>query len=239
MSVVKAMVKTGVWMTLFSIAMGFLESVVVVYIRELYYPAGFDFPMVRPETGIFVTEVLREAATIIMLSAVAYIGGRSLDERFAWFLYCFAVWDIFYYGFLKLLLGWPESILTWDILFLIPVAWTGPVITPVIIACTMILLALSILYFSCQQNVPVRIPKSAWILLITGSLVIILSFIWDYVSFVLETFKVTGHTTITAFFQLIYSYIPDRFNWPVYIAGEIIILAGIFRFIHRQRKTTH
>ncbi|MBN2481771.1 MAG: hypothetical protein JXB19_08530, partial [Bacteroidales bacterium] len=138
MTVVKAIGKTWIWLTLFSIAMGFMESAVVVYIREISYPEGFDFPLVPMDNTLEVTEILREAATMIMLLAAGYLGGRTLSERFTWFLYCFAIWDIFYYVFLKLLLGWPASFMTWDILFLIPVAWTGPVITPVIISLTMI-----------------------------------------------------------------------------------------------------
>ena len=34
-------------LTLFSIAMGLLEAVVVMYLRELYYPAGFAFPLFK------------------------------------------------------------------------------------------------------------------------------------------------------------------------------------------------
>jgi hypothetical protein len=114
------------WITLFSISMGFLESSVVVYIREIYYPGGFDFPIVTMDKTLAITELLREAATMFMLLSAGIIAGRNTAERFAWFIYCFAVWDIFYYVFLYALLGWPESLLTWDILFIIPVVWDRP-----------------------------------------------------------------------------------------------------------------
>ncbi len=111
-----------------------------------------------------LTEIFREAATLIMLVGIGIIAGRNSSERFAWFLYSFAVWDIFYYIFLKLLLNWPESFMTWDILFLIPATWVGPVIAPVIVSITMIAFALIILY-SNQKSIPVTIKSSEWICL--------------------------------------------------------------------------
>jgi len=111
-----------------------------------------------------LTEIFWEAATLIMLVGIGIIAGRNSSERFAWFLYSFAVWDIFYYVFLKLLLNWPESFMTWDILFLIPVTWVGPVIAPVIVSITMIAFALIILY-SNQKSIPVTIKSSEWICL--------------------------------------------------------------------------
>ena len=129
------------WLTVFSIAMAFLETAVVIYLREIYYPNGFMFPMVPMEGRLAVTEFWREAATLVMLLGVGVLAGKNFPTRFGGFIMAFAVWDIFYYVFLKLMLHWPESWLTWDLLFLIPVPWTGPVITPIIASLTMILLA--------------------------------------------------------------------------------------------------
>ena len=89
--------KNLITVSIFAIAMGFLESAVVVYIREINYPGGFDFPMVIPSGSIAVTELLREAATLVMLICVGLLAGRSISGRFAWFLYSFALWD--YSGF--------------------------------------------------------------------------------------------------------------------------------------------
>src|SRR5271167_2605871 len=100
--------KTG-WLTLFSIAMGFMETAVVIYLRKVYYPRGFQFPLVPIEPSIALTEFLREAATIIMLLGIGILTGKTRAQKFAFFIYCFAVWDIFYYVFLKIFLNWPES----------------------------------------------------------------------------------------------------------------------------------
>ena len=141
-----------IWVSIFAVAMGFFEAAVVIYLRKLMYPAGFSFPLAPIEHGLAVTEILREAATLIMLLSAGILAGRYATERFAWFIYAFAIWDIFYYIFLKLLIGWPESFMTWDILFLIPATWVGPVITPVIVSLSMIVLAAVVLFFLLQRD---------------------------------------------------------------------------------------
>ena len=91
--------KTLFWVTFFSIAMGFLESAVVIYLRRMYYPHGFSFPLQPMPHDIAIVEIWREAATIIMLLAIGILAGRKPSEKFAWFVISFAVWDIFYYVF--------------------------------------------------------------------------------------------------------------------------------------------
>ena len=221
---------TLLWITFFSVAMGFLESAVVVYLRELYYPAGFDFPMVTLTGHIAVTEIIREAATLIMLIAVAFVAGESNLKRFAWFLYCFAIWDIFYYVFLKILVGWPPSLLTWDILFLIPVVWTGPVITPVIVSFTMILLACIIL-FSDVKSVAVK----SHMLILAGACVVFFSFIWDFSSLLIKEYSIEGLFKPHLHQTLLKQYIPVHFIWWLFFAGEALILAGITHpFLNRK-----
>src|SRR5690348_14185303 len=110
-----------IWLSLFAIAMGFMESAVVIYLRKILYPGGFQFPLMPISNDLAMVEIFREAATMIMLVGIGILAGRSVKEKFAIFIFCFAVWDIFYYVFLKIFLDWPQSLMTWDILFLIPV----------------------------------------------------------------------------------------------------------------------
>ena len=88
-------------LTIFSIAMGFLETAVVVYLRELYYPFGFSIPMVGMSRTVIVTEVWREVATIVMLAMVGIMVAKKPVQRFGYFIYSFAAWDIFYYVFFR------------------------------------------------------------------------------------------------------------------------------------------
>jgi hypothetical protein len=87
---------------------------------------------------VVLVEMGRELATLLMLWAVAMLAGRTGRERFAWFSFLFGVWDIVYYVALKLVLGWPASLLTWDVLFMVPLIWTGPVLAPLIVSLLML-----------------------------------------------------------------------------------------------------
>ena len=132
-------------LTLFAVAMGHLEAVVVVYLRRLapavpLPQANLDYYQFLPQLPPWVipVEMSREAATIIMLVTLALLVGRGRRERVCVFLLAFALWDIFYYVGLKLLLGWPPALTTTDVLFLIPVPWFAPVWLPVAISLGMI-----------------------------------------------------------------------------------------------------
>ena len=160
---------------LFGVAMACFEAAIVVYLRELYYPDGFDFPLKLIESHILLVEIGREAASIVMLLAVALIAGKSFYERFAFFAIIFAVWDIFYYIWLKVLLDWPASIMDWDILFLIPVTWASPVLYPVLISITLIGFAVVILYrCSCGRSIRATLPD--WLGFSAAGLIVVVSF---------------------------------------------------------------
>jgi len=223
--------------TIFCIAMGLLESAVVIYMREILYPEGFGFPLSPVLPDLMLTELLREVATIVMLLGIGFLAGRNKSERFAWFLYSFAIWDIFYYVFLWLLIGWPSSLMTYDVLFLLPSTWIGPVITPIIISLTMIGFALIILVKN-RQNQDIKIPGISWLLLITGSVILILGFIWDYSAFIMETMTIKEIWTLPKdhVLKLATEYVPRKFNWFLYILGELVILSGILYFYLRISK---
>lgn len=219
--------------SLFSIAMAFLEAAVVVYMRKLYYPSGFDFPLRLMEFSIAQVEFIREAATLVMILTVAFITGKSKIQKFAAFIFVFALWDIFYYVFLYLTLGWPSSLMTWDILFLIPVTWTGPVIAPLINSLTMILLAWGIVYAE-NRDVERVIHNKDWWLLIVGSVVVIIAYIEDFLRFLLNDYTLKELLMVLYSDEVIQkslSYIPADFSWYVFIAGlcmHIFAVGNIF-----------
>lgn len=231
----KSITKKMTWLTLFSIAMGFMETAVVVYLRKIYYPLGFQFPLVPIDPDIALTEFLREAATIIMLLGIGILTGKTASQKFAFFIYSFAIWDIFYYVFLKALLDWPESFFTWDILFLIPVPWAGPVIAPCIVSATMIILAYYIISYQ-EKGIATIIKLKEWLLLILGSLTVIISFMWDYLKYINQGSSEKYIWTLSsnkAMFTEITTYIPSEYNWWLFLSGEIIIIYGIISFVRR------
>lgn len=133
------------WCTLFGVAFGYIEGAVVVYLRELAYPEGFGFPLKEIAPRLLQVEVAREAATLLLLWAFARLAATGGLRRFAVFAFCFGVWDLVYYVTLKLWLGWPASILDWDVLFLIPVPWLAPVLASVLVSLALVVAAVVIL----------------------------------------------------------------------------------------------
>lgn len=217
--------KTCLWVCFFSVAMAALESAVVVYLRTLYYPEGFSVAFKLIDENILQVELLRELATIIMLIAIGYLAGRSFSERFAYFLLSFAVWDIFYYVWLKVLLGWPASLLEWDILFLIPITWLGPVLAPLICSVTMILLAFVLL----KGQRPVS--SAVWPPLLIGSLLILFTFTEDYGALIISNSLLPEYPDLITnqkFLQAASVLIPEDFNWLVFSIGEVFLLMAVY-----------
>jgi len=215
-------------LVLFGVSFGYVEAAIVVYLRALYEPlrqriepdrpVGELFPLIRldqlqAEGPLHIrrlaTELGREAATLIMLATIALAMSRNGREWFAGFMITFGVWDIFYYVFLKVLLDWPRSLLTWDILFLLPVPWVGPVISPVIVAVSMIAGGVILLWRESLGR-PVGLNLLHWTLIVSGALMIILAFCWDYRN------TASGGD-------------PNPFNWGLFAAGEVV---GFSSFLH-------
>jgi hypothetical protein len=164
----------------FSVAFAYIESAVVVYLRVIFHPNGFDFPLeVFGVTALgkrlLLTEIGREAATLVMILAAAWFFGATRQERTAYFLVIFAVWDIFYYVWLKVLLNWPASLMDWDILFLIPSVWASPVLCPILVSAAMFAFAVVVLQRSARGS-PLAIKRTDWIGWAVASVVLVLSF---------------------------------------------------------------
>jgi len=196
--------------------MALVEAAVVAYLRALYYPEGFAFPLELITAGHFIVELGRETATILMLVSVAALIGKRFWEKFAYFIICFGLWDIFYYVWLKLVLGWPSSLLDWDILFLIPLPWIGPVIAPVSIAIMMILAGLLIIALY-KFGYDFRPSFLTWVLTIIGTLTILYSFMRD-----------TGAG--------LHQQMPLPYRYDLLIAGEILYALALFL---AWRNTVH
>lgn len=196
----------------------------MVYLRTIYDPirrqirpdhsATDLFPLITSDqlrlaapdrAALLRIEVIREAATLLMLAAVALI--TVVDGRLAWlpaFAVAFGVWDLFFYVFLRLMIGWPASLLTWDILFLIPVPWAAPVLAPVIVSLSIIGTGLAALLHA------VRLRPVHWSGLVLGCGLILLSFTWDF-----RRISAGG--------------MPQTFPWLLFACGEGI---GLGAFLH-------
>jgi len=220
------MKKRIISLAIFSIAMGFFEAVVVVYLRQLYYPEGFAFPLKPMALEGFCIEFLREVSTLIMLVSLGLVAGQTFSERLACMLYSFGIWDIFYYVWLKVMLDWPQSLLTWDILFLVPVAWAGPVLAPILCAFTMVAIGICILYLQDRAH-QTGISFLEWMVLSLGGLAIFSSFIWEYTKIMIQGGFISRFLSLgrdPQFQNAIARHIPDSYNWFLFALGECMIL---------------
>ena len=215
---------------LFGVAFGYVEAAVVVYLRTIDEPVRLAlfrnvphdevFPLLTLEqleatdhVYLLRTELGRELATLIMLASAGLAIGRTVREWFAGFIIAFGVWDIFYYVFLKVLIDWPSSLWTWDILFLLPAPWVGPVIAPVLIATGMIVAGMGILWRESQGR-PIYCSLLDAAAMSIGGLILVTAFCWDF-----------RHTAVGGW--------PNPFNWPLFSLGAAIAIAG---FLHCFRS---
>jgi hypothetical protein len=202
----------------FGIAFGFLEASVVVYLRVIGHsvraaagiPPDALFPLIKIEQigsylRIVKIEAGREAATIVMLVAIALAATRDARSWLAAFSLVFGVWDLAFYASLRLLTGWPASLANWDLLFLLPVPWTGPVLAPSIVAASLVVGGILAL-----MRQPARVDLIAWTLLLAGGAVVFVSFIWEWR-------------------DVVAGMMPTNFPWLLFAAGELMGIAGFTR----------
>jgi len=202
---------------MYAIAMAFVEAAVVVYLRQILSPG--DPAVSTPTAGIAaipVVEAFREAATIVMLLAVGVLAGGDLWERFLWFCWAFGVWDIFYYVWLRVLIGWPDSVLSWDVLFLIPVPWTAPVLAPVIVSAGLVLGSLVLLRLK-GKGAALRFAPWLWALAVVGGAIVLLSFMLDY------KLAVAGRE-------------PPSFHWVVFAVGVAVAAVALVLGVRRLER---
>jgi hypothetical protein len=176
----------------FALAMAYLESAVVVYLRLLYYPEGFTVILKPMPPSVYLIEMGREAATLVMLFCVARLSFPDFWQRFAAFSFMFGVWDVFYYVWLYAFIQWPPSLFTWDILFLIPVAWIGPVWSPVLVSINLIMAAV---FLTCLtgKGIVLRPAWYHWAVAIVGAMILFASYVAGVTGFLKGTVPVTYH----------------------------------------------
>lgn len=170
---------TAVVVVAFAIAMGWLEAVVVVYLRAAI-EAGFVEPALDPATiGTFESlEIARELATLVMIAATGWLAGRSALERLGWAAVVFGVWDIVYYAGLWVAIGWPPALDTWDLLFLVPAPWVGPVWAPVGVSVALIAFGLAAAWRR-RRGLPVVVRPATAAAAFAGGVLVVASFLVD------------------------------------------------------------
>ena len=205
------------WFTVvvFAIAMAWVESAVVYYLRthidRIEPHQANPLPLIG---ALGPVELVRELATMIMLLTVGLLAGRTWRERFGYTFIAFGVWDIFYYGFLKVMCGWPHSLLDWDILFLLPLPWWGPVLAPMLIASLMI--AWGTLASHSERRPPAaRSNVGIWYLSLLGATLALYMFMADAIGVVSD-----GVIAVR-------EVLPTHFNWSLFSVALALMAAPI------------
>jgi len=209
-------------LSIFAITMAFVEAAVVVYMRQIYYPGDplVIFPPNILSPHHLAIEWARETATVVMILSVAWLAEKGFIRVFAAFAYIFGLWDIFYYLWLKLIMGWPVSWAEWDILFLIPWVWLGPWIAP---------FAIAVLF----------VVWGGWVLGSTRS------FRFTYLS---ALFFILGASLgLAAFLQPAFSlltqgpdavkqFVPDDFWWGLFVTGYLLMVLSLLQILRGVRQ---
>lgn len=201
----------------FAIAMAYVEAAVVVYLQlALGSQVGSIFPL-RPasEAGDLVAiEGGRELATLVMIGAIGLLLGRTRPERLAWSAVAFGAWDIGYYAWLHVFSGWPPTLGTTDLLFLLPVPWVGPVWSPVVVSTALVGVGLLAARRARRGRLPALAPRH-WAAGLGGGLLVVLSYTLD-----------TG--------RVLSGGLPGPYPWPVFAVGMLVALAAALDVLWRR-----
>lgn len=187
----------------FAVAMAFVEAATVYYLRLMIRrvePYQENPLPIRGALG--AVELWREAATLVMLAAAGILAGRGWRAQAGYAALAFGIWDIFYYVFLLAICGWPKSLFDWDILFLLPLPWWGPVLAPVCISMLMIAWGTAVTRIGDANATPfgrVSLCSGA-----AGAGVALYVFMADSLRAVPDGFETVGRT------------LPTWFNWPLF-----------------------
>jgi hypothetical protein len=148
-------------MWVLALVFGWIEASVVVYLREISlreaalhtttYLTNLQITLASLPDYVVALEIAREACTLVLLAAAGWLAGRRPADRIGAFVAAFGIWDLTYYAVLRLVSGSPDSLSTWDILFLIPSPWVAPVWAPVTVA-ALFVLAGSYLFWTADRG---------------------------------------------------------------------------------------
>jgi hypothetical protein len=219
----------------FAIAMAWVEAASVFYIHALVdriepYQAD-PLPLDSMTGALGYVELWREAATLVMLAALGLLAGRTWQRRAGYAALAFGAWDVFYYVFLRLISGWPRTLMDWDILFLLPLPWWGPVLAPVSIALVMILWGTLV----TQSGDGATDTRSAWALACAGMVLALAVFMTD------------AWRALPNGRDGVLQVLPTRFNWPLFWVALLLMTlpalhqVAFLRHLHRgtdKRRTS-
>lgn len=208
----------------FAIAMAWVEAASVYYIRALVdriepYQAN-PLPL---NDALGNVELWREASTLVMIATLGVLAGNTWRRRIGYAALAFGAWDIFYYVFLRIMTGWPRTLLDWDILFLLPLPWWGPVLAPVSIALVMIL------WGTLATQSGDGATDARWARALAGIGIVL----------ALAVFMIDAWRALPDGRSAVLQVLPDDFNWPLFRVALLLMASPVLHqvaFLHRHDK---
>jgi hypothetical protein len=197
----------------FAIAMAWVEAATVYYLRVMVDRVNPYQANPLPMRGVLgQVELVREVATLVMLVTVGMLAGRTRRAQVGYAAVAFGVWDIFYYVFLRLIGDWPRSLFDWDILFLLPVPWWGPVLAPVCIA-VLLVVGGTWASQSTVRRPATPLTRTLWGLHGLG------------IALALYVFMADSLRAVNHGLDAMTSVLPQAFNWPMFCVAVALMAA--------------
>jgi hypothetical protein len=165
-------------------------------------------------------ELARELSTLIMHFTIGVLAGRTWRARIGYMAVSFGIWDVFYYVFLKVMCGWPNSLLDWDVLFLIPLPWWGPVLSPMLIAVLMVVWGTLASQFELSER-PAFSEWRAWGLNFLG------------IALALYVFMADAIRVADQGVEVIRNVLPVQFNWPLFCIALLLMAVPVVQLFRQ------
>jgi hypothetical protein len=199
----------------FAAGMAWVEAACVYYLRVLVDRVQPYQPDPLPIRGTLgEVELVREGATLLMLAMVGMLAGRTWRARLGYAAIAFGAWDVLYYVFLRIMSGWPTSLFDWDILFLLPLPWWGPVLAPVGIASLMIVWGTLVTQWH-DRAPATRFTRASWGMSVAGIMLALWVFMADAIR------------ALPGGIDAVRQVLPTAFNWPVFVAALLLMAAPL------------
>ncbi len=216
--------KRWIVVVLFALAMAWMEAATVFYLRTLVGRVNpYQITPLPPHRILGNIELIRELATLLMLITVGWLAGREFRTRFSYMLIAFGVWDIFYYVFLAVMGPWPRSVMDWDVLFLIPLPWWGPVLAPCIIAALMVIGGTLVTQF--EGSAGPSWPSLKSVMLNWAGILLALYVFMEHAIHILPQ----GEAALRG-------VLPTKFNWPLFGLALVLMMVALVELSWRVWK---
>jgi hypothetical protein len=120
------------------IAIGYVDAVATFYVRGMLEVSqeGGNFAQAVTEAmppRIVALEQTRQAATVLVLVAMAIVAGRNLQQQFGTAFYALGGWIVLRYAAIRTITDWPAGLADIDTVLYLPHAVYAPVWMPIVI----------------------------------------------------------------------------------------------------------